>query len=148
MECDFCNFFIELYNTNIFFDVQICDVNSTSRIYLNIAISKLLFVALIITFLLAPKINFSQAPPLGATSSFAIFTAVGAINNIGTTIVTGDVGTDAGAFTGFPPGIIVGATHTADAVSAQAAIDVDAAYNSLAAVSCGLVIGTDRKSVV
>ena len=77
-----------------------------------------------------PLINFGQAPDLGATSSFALLTSVGAFNNFGptsTTNVTGDIGTNVGAFCGFPPGIQIGQIHIEDAASAQAATDVDVA---------------------
>ncbi len=83
---------------------------------------------------------FSQTPPLGACANFAIYTAVGAINSNGTTNVTGDIGTDVGAFNGFPPGIIIGQSHVADATSAQAAIDVDLAYTYLTGLACDSVI--------
>jgi hypothetical protein len=89
-----------------------------------------------------PIINFGQAPSLGSASSFAIFTKTGAINNIGPTNITGDFGTDAGAVTGFPPGNIIGQVNITNSISSQAAIDVDAAYNYLTGITCGLVIGT------
>ncbi|MBK9016368.1 MAG: DUF3494 domain-containing protein [Saprospiraceae bacterium] len=95
-----------------------------------------------IMLLLMPTVNFGQAPNLGTTSSFALFTAAGAINNAGPSLITGDVGTDAGAFNGFPPGIIIGAIHVADAVTAQANIDVMIAYGDLAGRSCGMPLGT------
>ena len=91
---------------------------------------------------LIPNTIFGQVPNLGAASSFALFTAAGAFSNTGATAVNGDIGTDAGAFTGFPPGVVNGQIHVADAISAQAAIDVDLAYGSLSTVTCGLVIGT------
>jgi hypothetical protein len=105
---------------------------------------KLSSVIIIILFALLfyPKINFGQTPPLGAASSFAIFTKTGVISNIGPTNITGDLGTDAGAVTGFPPGNIVGQVNITNSISSQAAIDVDAAYNYLIGVTCGLVIGT------
>lgn len=84
----------------------------------------------------------TQAPNLGSSANFAVFTAVGAFSNDGATVVTGDIGTDVGAFTGFPPGVVFGQIHVADAISAQAAIDVDVAYGYLSTVTCGLVIGT------
>jgi len=52
----------------------------------------LLFIAIVI-LLSFPVINFAQAPNLGAASSFAVFTAVGAITNSETTNITGDIGT-------------------------------------------------------
>ena len=99
--------------------------------------------ALFFAFLiLIPKIIFSQAPNLGATSSFVLFTAAGAFSNDGASIATGDIGTNVGAFTGFPPGIVIGTIHVADALTAQAATDVDMAYMYLEGLTCGLVIGT------
>jgi hypothetical protein len=62
--------------------------------------------------------SFAQVPNLGVASSFALFTSAGAINNLGPTVITGDLGTDVGAFNGFPPGIVIGQTHIADATSA------------------------------
>ncbi len=98
------------------------------------------FVAVML-FLL-PNVNFGQAPNLGTTSGFALFTAAGAINNTGVSLITGDIGTNVGAFNGFPPGIIIGAIHVADPVSAQAAADVIIAYGDLAGRPCGMVLGT------
>ncbi len=89
-----------------------------------------------------PNVNLGQAPDLGTTSSFALFTAAGAFNVVGATVVIGDVGTNVGAFNGFPPGIVVGQIHVADGVSAQAAIDVAVAYSYLSGITCGAVIGT------
>ncbi len=96
----------------------------------------------VMLFFLMPTVNFGQAPNLGTASSFALFTAAGAINNTGVSIITGDIGTDAGAFNGFPPGIIVGAIHVEDATSAQAGADVILAYGDLAGRPCGMVLGT------
>ena len=68
---------------------------------------------------------------------FALFAGAGAIANTGaSTIITGDVGSDAGAFTGFPPGIIVGQMHVADPISAQAKIDTELAYDNLFNTPC------------
>ncbi len=103
--------------------------------------NKTIFIITILT-LSFPQINFAQAPILGATSSFALFTSVGAFDNIGATNVVGDIGTNAGTLTGFPPGTITGQIHIADSVSAQAAIDVDIAYSSLSGTTCDTAIGT------
>jgi trimeric autotransporter adhesin len=87
-------------------------------------------------------IAFGQAPNLGTSGSFALFTAAGAFSNGGSSIVKGDIGTNVGAFTDFPPGTVIGQIHTADAVSAQAATDVGLAYSQLVGLTCGGVIGT------
>ena len=83
----------------------------------------------------------SQTPDLGSSSSFAVFTAIGAFNNVGAaTNVVGDVGTNVGAFNAFPPGVLVGDIHVADPVSVQAAIDVNLAYAFTVALTCGQVL--------
>lgn len=98
---------------------------------------------LLITLSATSQVNFAQAPNLGTTANFSVFTAVGAVNNQGASVIIGDAGTHVGAFNGFPPGIITGQTHVADGVSAQAAADVEVAYNDLSAATCGATnIGT------
>ena len=104
--------------------------------------TKLLIYLGLICLLFHPNVSFGQAPNLGTTSSFAAFTAVGAFTNTGASLVTGDVGTNVGAFTGFPPGMVIGQTHVADVVSATAAADVALAYSNLASRTCGSVIST------
>jgi len=60
------------------------------------------------------------------------------ITNTGPTVVNGDVGVSPGsAVVGFPPGIVIGTIHTADAVAAQAQTDLTAAYNTAAGLACG-----------
>ncbi|MCY7292056.1 MAG: DUF3494 domain-containing protein, partial [Ferruginibacter sp.] len=104
--------------------------------------TKFLLCVAAITLTLFPILNFAQAPNLGTCSTFALFTAAGAFSNDGATVVTGDIGTNVGAFTGFPPGIVYGSIHVANGISAQAAADVDVAYSYLDNLTCGLVIGT------
>jgi hypothetical protein len=91
--------------------------------------------------LLLSKAIFGQAPNLGTAANFAFFTSIGAFDNAGATYITGDIGTNSGALTGFPPGTLVGQAHVANATSAQAALDVDAAYNYLTGLTCGTTIG-------
>jgi hypothetical protein len=96
----------------------------------------------IFAFMIFPGSLFCQAPLLRSATSFAVFTEVGAFNNIGTTNITGDAGTNVGEFNGFPPGIVDGQIDVADAISEQAAIDVDLAYNDLLGTTCDEEIGT------
>jgi hypothetical protein len=108
-----------------------------------------LFNALTVFILfLLPNVNFGQAPDLGAASGFALFTASGAFTNVGATSVIGDVGTNLGAFTAFPPGTVVGQIHVVDGTSALAATAVDAAYSYLFAKTCDAVIGTTLEGQV
>jgi hypothetical protein len=98
------------------------------------------FAAIIV--LLMPAVNFGQAPPLGTAAPFALFTTTGAFGVTGAaTTVTGDVGTNAGAFTAFPPGTLNGTKHVIDPVSVTAAADVQTAYGSMSTITCGSVIG-------
>ncbi|MEO5675503.1 MAG: ice-binding family protein [Chitinophagales bacterium] len=100
-----------------------------------------ILIALIL--FLIPSVNFAQSPPdLGAAASFALFTAAGAFSNDGNTVVTGDIGTNVGAFSGFPPGIVNGEINVADITSALAAVDVLLAYSYLAGLMCDQVLGT------
>ena len=82
----------------------------------------------------------AQAPALGTTSTYVLFTAAGALTNIGTTLLTGDIVTNLGAFTGSPS--VIGQTQIVNAASSQAATDLAIAYNNLNAVNCETVLGT------
>jgi Ice-binding-like len=51
------------------------------------------------------------------------------VTNVGSTVIKGQLGTyPSGAVTGFPPGIVKGEIHRADAVAHQAKSDLKAAY--------------------
>ena len=86
--------------------------------------------------------NYGQAPYLGITYDFAIFTADGAFENFGETKITGDIGTNVGSFTGFPIGTVDGEIHVSDSISAIAATDVNIAYNFLLGVVCDSILGS------
>ena len=104
----------------------------------------LLFLLAAVVLFLMPNGAFGQtAPNLGTTSTFALFTAGGAFASTGASNVTGDVGTNAGSFTAFPPGILVGLSqkHVVDATSAQAKIDVLAAYGALNQGGTAILVG-------
>ncbi|UEG50891.1 ice-binding family protein [Ferruginibacter lapsinanis] len=109
--------------------------------------NNLLTIVACIVLSFSPKINFAQANPLGTAHSFALMTASGNIVNTGTTIVTGNMGTDAGTISGFPPGIVLGQTHNADATTALAAADIAFANNYFTMTNCtnaiGAVIGSN-----
>jgi len=100
---------------------------------------KLLNILIVIVVFLIPTVNFGQPPDLGAGYGFALFTATGSFKNVGVTHITGDVGTNAGGFTGNPS--VIGDIHVADSVAAQAATDLIAAYNTLNDMSCDTIIG-------
>jgi len=102
-------------------------------------IRKSLYFFVFLTFV---SKSYSQSPNLGADSNFALFTAAGAFENAGATKIIGDIGNNVGTFSGFPEGTVVGSIHCIDAISEQAANDVDIAYNYVKSLTCGTVIGT------
>ncbi|MER7129441.1 ice-binding family protein [Streptosporangium saharense] len=80
---------------------------------------------------------------LGTAADFAIL-AGSTVTNTDFTIVTGDLGLSPGtAVTGFPPGTVVGAIHTADADAAQAQADLTIAYNDAAGQAPDATIPTE-----
>ena len=77
------------------------------------------------------------APSLGVAGSFAVLGATPNVNNTGPTVVTGDLGVSpAAAVIGFPPGIVIGTIHAADATAASAQSDNATAYGVLAGEAC------------
>ncbi|PIS44708.1 MAG: hypothetical protein COT22_09105, partial [Ignavibacteria bacterium CG08_land_8_20_14_0_20_37_9] len=96
--------------------------------------NKLLFNLIVLTLLFFPKFNFGQAPNLGTTADFALFTSIGAVSNAGIpylTKVTGNVGTNsAPTITGF--GNVDGQMHYGgDPASTQASADLIIAYGDI-----------------
>src|SRR5687768_3250786 len=76
------------------------------------------------------------APSLGSAQSFAVLGG-STVTNTGTTVITGNLGVSPGtAITGFPPGIVSGTIHAADAVALAAQNSVTTAYNSLVSQPC------------
>lgn len=105
--------------------------------------NKLLLFSVSVIFLYFPNVNFAQAPNLGESSGFVLFTGVGELKNTGqVTSISGNIGTNAGAYNGFLPGTVNGAVHLADSISVLAAVDVNTAYTYLASKTCDAVIGT------
>lgn len=69
---------------------------------------------------------------LGTAGNFAVLAGTEVTNTLATTI-TGDVGVHPGSLVaGFPPGIVNGTIHAADAVALQAQSDLVTAYNDAA----------------
>ena len=100
---------------------------------------KPLALLLIFTFLLFPGLASAQVTSLGTAETFALFTATGAVTNSGATHIAGDIGTNGGDLTGLATATVVGQQQEENAASAQAALDVQAAYAAMSAATCGLV---------
>lgn len=86
-------------------------------------------IVAVVTLFFVPLASFSAVPGLGTAEGFVIFSSNGGITNVGTTILTGNVGTNNGAVSGF--GNVNGVMHNSDGVTASAAADLLLAYNLL-----------------
>ncbi|MDP2176650.1 MAG: ice-binding family protein [Bacteroidota bacterium] len=110
---------------------------------IKILLTKFVFqkiLVIIILLIINTESTFGQYPQLGRSWSFGVFTTVGAIYNTGNTVINNDVGTDAGAINGFPPGIIIGDTHNADSVSNIVKTDINDLYSYLSNLTCDSVL--------
>ncbi len=105
--------------------------------------NRLLLILSFLALLWCPNINFGQAPDLRSTRNFALFTAAGQFENVGAgSTVTGDAGTNVGAFLAYPPGTLIGVKYGPGSTeAAQAATDVALVYGDLAALTCDGIIG-------
>jgi len=103
---------------------------------------KISSISMAFVILFSPLFTFSQSPNLGSLTNMAMFTNVGAFSNSGPSSVLGDIGTNSGAISGFPPGIVNGQTFIEDPTTLMASADVTLLYNSLAAIPCGTPLGS------
>ena len=72
---------------------------------------------------------------LGVLSNFALFTSFGAVANTSTSGIDGNIGADGGGvISGYGSSIVDGSYNSADALTAQAKIDIDKAYTALMAL--------------
>jgi hypothetical protein len=77
---------------------------------------------------------------LDAAATFGVLAGT-MVANTGLTAVNGDLGVNPGnTVTGFPPGTVNGAIHTADAAAAQAQQGLADAYNDIAGRTAGAVV--------
>src|SRR5687768_14287950 len=73
---------------------------------------------------------------LGTAQAFAVLGG-STVTNTGASVITGDLGVSPGsAVTGFPPGIVTGTIHAANATALQAKSDLVTQYNALTAAAC------------
>lgn len=89
---------------------------------------KLLFIV-VATVLFFPKISFGQAPTMGSTINYVLFTSAGAVGNTGTSHITGNIGTQIGAITLF--GNVDGVLNNANPATATAVSDLASLYTQL-----------------
>ena len=77
-----------------------------------------------------PIVNLGAAAPNGIMAGTAFTCVIGGLINADIAISPGST------VTGFPPCVITGVRHLADAIAAQAQIDLTTAYNTLAGLPC------------
>jgi hypothetical protein len=93
---------------------------------------------LAIVTLLFASASASAQVDLGTAQDFGVLGG-STVTNTGATVVTGDLGVSPGtAITGFPPGLVVGTIHVADAVAIQAQADANAAFNQISGLASGV----------
>jgi hypothetical protein len=91
-------------------------------------------IVLGVVALVSASVSQAQEAPvvLGTAEAFAVLAGAG-VTNTGPSVVNGDLGTcPTPAITGFPPGVVNGTIHAADAVACQAQSDLVIAYNDAA----------------
>jgi hypothetical protein len=82
-----------------------------------------------------PAVIYEQAPNLGSLANFVLFTVTGAVGNTGSSMITGNVGTNLGSITGFGPGNLIGSIHNGDAATVKCSTDLMNAYDQLSAAT-------------
>jgi uncharacterized repeat protein (TIGR01451 family) len=84
----------------------------------------------------ANTFSAAAAPTVGTEQGFAVLGG-STVTNTGPSEITGNLGVSPGtAITGFPPGLVIGETHSADAVALQAQADTTILYLDLASQPC------------
>lgn len=97
-----------------------------------------LSVFALLTTLPLPSTAQVAPPALGAATDYTVFTAAGAFNNVGPSVVQGNIGTAIGAYSGFGPGEGVLATGTSEVGTTNAVLAATAvrlAYTLASAIS-------------
>lgn len=75
--------------------------------------------------------NSCSTSILGSVENFAMFSSAGAVSNAGSSAFIGHIGSNSGAVSGFENSTLVGSLYNADAITAQAKIDLESAYVTL-----------------
>jgi hypothetical protein len=93
-------------------------------------------LVLIFTLSLSSSTSSSaQTPNLGLLEDFSIYTSFGAVANTAASHIYGNIGSHAGAISGFlPPSTVNGTIESANLVTAQCAVDVQSLYNEILAM--------------
>ena len=92
----------------------------------------------------APAGATPTSPNLGTAAAASVISATPDATSTGLTVLAADLDVSpAGAASGFPPGLVGGATHLADATALQAQSDLTTAYNAAAGATMTAAANTD-----
>ena len=92
-----------------------------------------LFIFFVIMLLSFSNENFAQTPNLRSVAGFVLFTTTGAVSNTGTSTISGKIGTNTGAITGFT--FMAGQQENNNSITVQASADLQFIYDSMYAAS-------------
>lgn len=81
------------------------------------------------------QVQTFSLPQLGTAANFALFTSSGAIGNTAASSIIGDIGSNAGAISGFGTSSQTGGTYNNNSVTTNCAVDLLAAYNQFYAIA-------------
>jgi hypothetical protein len=93
------------------------------------SMNKLIHILLPVVLLSLPSLLSAQAPSLGTAADFVLFSSNGAVTNSGISLLTGNIGSNNGAVTGF--GNVNGVMHSGDGATLTCAGDLLTAYTLL-----------------
>ncbi|WP_339614602.1 ice-binding family protein, partial [uncultured Winogradskyella sp.] len=92
-------------------------------------------ILLIVLFFFGTYSAVSQID-LGSIENFSLYTSNGAVSNTATSYISGDIGTDLGAISGFDPATVVnGSIQNTNGITAQANLDLNAAIAQITATT-------------
>lgn len=102
-----------------------------------------LLVALSLAFTIQPAHGIGRAVDLGTAGSYVVLGGQ-TVTNTGPSVLGGDLGVSPGsAVTGFPPGVLNGTEHVADAQALAAQSDLTIAYNDAASQASDMSVAGD-----
>lgn len=93
------------------------------------------FYFVFLVFITFQNFLFAQVLNLGTLVDFVIFTSNGAVSNVGISTLTGHVGADIGAISGFETSNVSGLFYNEDVITEQAKIDLNIFYNQLSFIA-------------
>jgi Ice-binding-like len=127
--CELYKSYFSLCKNTTFKYSHLCVVKIISQLNSLFMKLNLSIIASSIALFFSPIFNFAQAPNLGSVANYVLFSTNGAVSNVGFSLITGNVGANTGAVSGF--GNVDGGMHNIDGSSAAAVTDLLNLYNEI-----------------